>query len=379
MGLSSDDLANGAMRVLGHTSILGSDEENIPPPQTTVMKKAKPEQRHRSPSSPPPYDEADLAMAETDFPEGELIPPTSPPGPKITPPPTIRRGVNDPQASRKATIAELDDLPDDAFLLSSPRVSPRAATQRPPRIEASAARSTLGGPGPSSSAAATQVQAPKAVKVDVKHPWSKEVDQKLRQIFKLPKFRKHQKEAIDETLSGKDGELLEICRLLLCTEAFRSLRPHADRWRQESHLFVLVPGLQAVADGIADQLPAVCSTGATRGVTFVVSPLISLINDQTRHLLKLDIPAIAYTGDMSQADKNLAHEQLSRLEPFTRVVYVTPEMLTMGGHIKNILRGLLQRKRLARFVVDEAHCVSQVCDLELTVFLADLPFCLAHL
>jgi len=93
----------------------------------------------------------------------------------------------------------------------------------------------------------------------------------------------------------------------------------------------------------------------------VVSPLISLINDQTRHLTRLDIPAIAYTGDMTQTDKNLAHEQLGRHEPYTRVVYVTPEMLTMGGHIKSILSGLLQRKQLARFVIDEAHCVSQVC------------------
>jgi bloom syndrome protein len=38
------------------------------------------------------------------------------------------------------------------------------------------------------------------------YPWSKEVDQKLRQIFGLPKFRHHQKEAIDVTMSGKDGE-----------------------------------------------------------------------------------------------------------------------------------------------------------------------------
>jgi len=110
----------------------------------------------------------------------------------------------------------------------------------------------------------------------------------------------------------------------------------------------------------SDQLPAICTEGATRGVTFVVSPLISLINDQTRHLIKLDIPVIAYTGDMTQTDKNLAHELLTRQEPYTRVVYITPEMLTMGSHIKSILRGLSQRKRLARFVIDEAHCVSQV-------------------
>jgi bloom syndrome protein len=94
-------------------------------------------------------------------------------------------------------------------------------------------------------------------------------------------------------------------------------------------------------------------------VTFVISPLISLINDQTRHLLRKDIPAIAYTGDMSQGDKNLAHDELSRHEPWTKVVYVTPEMMSMGGRIKGIMRDLVRRNRLARFVIDEAHCVSQ--------------------
>jgi bloom syndrome protein len=50
---------------------------------------------------------------------------------------------------------------------------------------------------------------------------------------------------------------------------------------------------------------------------------------------------------------------LSAPDPYTKVVYVTPEMLTMGSRIKDILRGLLRRGRLARFVIDEAHCVSQ--------------------
>jgi bloom syndrome protein len=109
-----------------------------------------------------------------------------------------------------------------------------------------------------------------------------------------------------------------------------------------------------------DQLPAICSDGVTKGVTFVISPLISLINDQSRHLCNLNIPAIAYTGDLSQADKNLAHEQLSKREPHTKVVYVTPEMMSMGGTIKHIMRDLYSRQRLARFVIDEAHCVSQV-------------------
>lgn len=95
-------------------------------------------------------------------------------------------------------------------------------------------------------------------------------------------------------------------------------------------------------------------------MTFVISPLISLINDQARHLCNLQIPAIAYTGDMTQSDKNLAHEQLGKAEPHTKVVYVTPEMMSMGGMIKKIMRDLVRRDRLARFVIDEAHCVSSV-------------------
>ncbi|WVQ97161.1 hypothetical protein IAU59_004271 [Kwoniella sp. CBS 9459] len=296
---------------------------------------AGPSRPRRVPTPPPPpeIDDYDFAAAEAeDFDPamelGEqaesnqmLIPPSSPPR-ALTPPRVARRL----STTKTAAMAEVEDIP-PGDIFSSPL---QAASARLPRTEASQARSARTGPAPSSSptksAAPQQQPLNRTIQVEVKHPWTKEVDYRLRKIFKLPNFRKHQKEAINETMAGRD-------------------------------VFVLMP--TGGGKSLTYQLPAVCNNGKTRGVTFVVSPLISLINDQSRHLTNLGIPAIAYTGDLTQKDKNAAHEELMRQEPWTRVVYVTPEMLTMGGHIKHILRSLLQKRRLARFVIDEAHCVSQ--------------------
>lgn len=160
---------------------------------------------------------------------------------------------------------------------------------------------------------------------EVIYPWSKELKQKLKGIFKMAQFKKNQKESIDAVLQGKD-------------------------------VFVLKP--TGGGKSLCYQLPAVVHSGVTRGVTFVVSPLISLIQDQCQHLIDLDIPAIAFTGDLSMADRREAMRLLYMPEPYTKIVYITPEMLKGSGQARDMLRSLHQRKQLARFVIDEAHCVS---------------------
>jgi bloom syndrome protein len=104
-----------------------------------------------------------------------------------------------------AAMAEFDDLPEDAFLSS-----PTTTTSRPIRAEASVPRSNMGGPGPSTQQAQlARAQAIRGVAAPVKpvttHRWSKEVNKKLRDVFRLPGFRHHQKEAIDATMGGRDG------------------------------------------------------------------------------------------------------------------------------------------------------------------------------
>jgi bloom syndrome protein len=196
-------------------SLVSDEEEDVPLAQ--LRRSSSGRQR---PPTPPPTDDYDIAMAE-EFQDDqhhsglshELIPPSSPPPPPSfsTPPRSVRTAAP-AHIDHTAALVELEDIPPDFF--SSPLAFAHTPNRPPPRAEASSARSIAGGPGPSSSAqraevAAQQrqlVQGPRTIKVDVKHPWTKEVEQKLRQVFKLPKFRTHQKEAVDETMAGKDGE-----------------------------------------------------------------------------------------------------------------------------------------------------------------------------
>lgn len=96
----------------------------------------------------------------------------------------------------KAAMDELAGLSVEQIFSSPPPPPEPPRPPRPVRTEASSARSEPTLP---------HVTAPRTVAVEVQHRWSKEVEQKLRQVFKLPRFRTHQKEAIDETMAGRDG------------------------------------------------------------------------------------------------------------------------------------------------------------------------------
>lgn len=121
------------------------------------------------------------------------------------------------------------------------------------------------------------------------------------------------------------------------------------------------PIVQAAIDG-ADLL-AVMPTGAGKslcfqlpavvlpGVSLVVSPLISLMKDQVDELVRRGIGAVALHS-MQSADER--REALNDVRAGrVRLLYVAPERLA-SQHFVSLLRDI----PVSRFVVDEAHCVS---------------------
>lgn len=159
------------------------------------------------------------------------------------------------------------------------------------------------------------------------YPWSRDVRKALVQIFKLSNFRTNQLEAINATLNGED-------------------------------VFVLMP--TGGGKSLCYQLPAVIHNHGRKGVTIVVSPLLSLIIDQVQQLRKdRGIPAGFVTSDMKMEDRKKVWSDITSIPPKIVLLYITPEMVQRSKKFQDVLKVIHRQGYLARFVIDEAHCVSQ--------------------
>jgi len=96
------------------------------------------------------------------------------------------------------------------------------------------------------------------------------------------------------------------------------------------------------------QLPAL----HLRGITVVVSPLIALMKDQADKLLEAGVATVQLNSTLSEADEAAVLACIARGK--ARIVFATPERLTDGATLE-----ALSTQRIALFVVDEAHCISQ--------------------
>jgi len=160
-------------------------------------------------------------------------------------------------------------------------------------------------------------------------PWSQDLRNALVRRFGLRGFRPGQLEAINTTLGGQ-------------------------------HCFVLMP--TGGGKSLCYQLPSVITSGKTHGVTIVVSPLLSLMEDQVAACEKrFGMQAFLINGESTAAQKNMIMDGLREQDPqkFVQILYVTPEMLSKNQRMIGAFQQLYSRGNLARIVIDEAHCVSQ--------------------
>jgi len=141
------------------------------------------------------------------------------------------------------------------------------------------------------------------------------VRRSLRETFGLTRLYDGQQEVISRVLDGEDA------LAIMPTGAGKSL---------------------------CYQLPALHLQGAT----VVVSPLISLMKDQADKLEKAGVPVEQLNSAQPKREQSASMERIAEAE--AAIVFATPERLTDPAFVETVAR-----HRVALFVVDEAHCISQ--------------------
>jgi bloom syndrome protein len=85
------------------------------------------------------------------------------------------------------------------------------------------------------------------------------------------------------------------------------------------------------------------------------------MQDQVDHLQKLKIQAVLINSEVTAEHRSFVFSALRdpKVEQFIQLLYVTPEMLSKSQALEKTFQELYERGKLARIVIDEAHCVSQ--------------------
>ena len=144
-----------------------------------------------------------------------------------------------------------------------------------------------------------------------------------KEVFGHDKFRGVQAVAIEHALKGKD-------------------------------VFVLMP------TGGGKSLVYQLSGYIQKGLTVVISPLISLMIDQVRSLNVLNNKDLRAELLLSKISKTEYTDILDRTKKGeVRFLFITPEKLSSSVHLLNFLLEMHSERKITRFVIDEAHCISQ--------------------
>jgi ATP-dependent DNA helicase RecQ len=145
---------------------------------------------------------------------------------------------------------------------------------------------------------------------------ARDADGALHEVFGFADFRPGQREAVEAARAGRD---------------------------------VLVVMPTGSGKSLCYQLPALMRTD----LTLVVSPLVSLMQDQVQALETVAPGRVALVNAQQDAGTNRRAVERA-VSGHVRLLYVAPERFASPGFLERI-----RHARIGLFVVDEAHCVSQ--------------------
>ncbi len=126
------------------------------------------------------------------------------------------------------------------------------------------------------------------------------------------------------------------------------------------------PGQEAVINAILEgrDILAVMPTGAGKslcyqvpamllsGITLVISPLISLMQDQVKALNEAGVDAAFINSSLSEKEMHDTFKNATKGQ--YKIIYVAPERLMSEGFVR-----LAKDIEISMITVDEAHCISQ--------------------
>ncbi|PON51591.1 DNA helicase, ATP-dependent [Parasponia andersonii] len=152
--------------------------------------------------------------------------------------------------------------------------------------------------------------------------WDSQADDVRFNVFGISTYRANQREIINAVMSGRD---------------------------------VLVIMAAGGGKSLCYQLPALLRNG----VALVVSPLLSLIQDQVMGLAALGISANMLTSTTSKDEEKFVYKALEKGEGDLKILYVTPEKISKSKRFMSKLEKCHHAGRLSLISIDEAHCCSQ--------------------
>lgn len=140
-------------------------------------------------------------------------------------------------------------------------------------------------------------------------------EEALKVLFGYDSFRPGQKSVIDSILAGRDA-------------------------------FAVMP--TGAGKSVCYQVPAMLLPG----ITLVISPLISLMQDQVKALNEAGVSAAFINSSLSE---NAFYETVRKAgQGLYKIIYVAPERLLTEGFLN-----LAKEVQISMVTVDEAHCISQ--------------------